>query len=1107
MGAPPWWAGGFVLLPLLLLLTCLSAMRLDPERIATRLRIEREIELDKLEALESVNSSISRKRGIRQALGQPKEISIQVTAPLFSSRLYEYGIAAGDVQLPKSLDIGQRIDLTNPIVFFGEEFLTLYILSNGGIGFDQSSRTYKASVLPSEGLKLIAPFWNRNDLRNGGNVYYREVTKGRVLERGQAEIRFQYDKNLKVVSALLVTWEKMQPVGAAALPDENTNTFQAAIFVTENGTFANFIYSNIGWTQGAEAGFNKGDGKTHFALHTSGTGNIMFLEEYGNTGIPGEWMFEFSQNKIIRCKAGIKGNTCDEECGKGEFGVDCEGCCRCTELGACHPVTGECQKGGCTTCWIGSNCQTRSPECKSQKSSNKKCAPNALSFEDYDRCGEPSQRCRCLSGFQGDGYKMCKDIDECAQPRTCHPNAVCTNTPGKFFCSCKSGYSGDGIKECSLSFLLPNENHHILPKARAARLDWQLKHPLNIFGKVQDKITLSTTGLIGISELPNDMKSLSEMSGIEAIAPFYADIDMDRGSGKMTVKEITGNETLDRLTRSINTQYGDTDFLAQSAVIVTLDNVTNGQTSTKGNNLQTVLIGGVDSQQKPKTFVQLLYKDVPWGDTAESGILSGEAQSSILLPGSGTAGMSQLATLSNVKQPGVWIYRIDESSVHSCPKESLAPPYCDHLQPATTTQKYISNRLPDARANLNEKSESLMLPPDFDFPRTIKPTFVEKPKGQAGNARPNAKNANRQKPRPQFGSTPHKPLVSLSDEDFEAIGPDAFEATFPPFVTVIPEIFVDDKKGSKKTQPLSRSRPLPDFSTDESSQKSTVSPIDRHATQPQHRQTTKTSAFTTTMQPTTESTFPTFSDSFEETTHRMHKMPSTRMPEPDPETIVVGKVEEQETLDSLEPITEEFITTTRAIQVLTISPKILRTKPTTAAPKKRLPPQIVTAATTPPVIATGDKQEHHAAKLAIIIPTGIVAVWLILLCLIASVVCCKKRTTEAQLREIYGPTYAVRPTAYNFKTRNPSNNMDPYEDHLEKAARLSSEMNAYGQNRTSLYGSYWNMNNHSPSSQPTGSSGSSGSGSGQRNGRNHSGGGPAPYTTGFNQNRYYSGRY
>ena len=65
---------------------------------------------------------------------------------------------------------------------------------------------------------------------------------------------------------------------------KNTNTFQLALFSTSNGTFANFIYSNIGWTQGAEAGFNAGDGNNFFALPTSGTGNIMYLEDYGNTG-------------------------------------------------------------------------------------------------------------------------------------------------------------------------------------------------------------------------------------------------------------------------------------------------------------------------------------------------------------------------------------------------------------------------------------------------------------------------------------------------------------------------------------------------------------------------------------------------------------------------------------------------------------------------------------------------------------------------------------------------------------------------------------------------------------------------------------------------------
>ena len=49
----------------------------------------------------------------------------------------------------------------------------------------------------------------------------------------------------------------------------------AAIFNTDNGTYANYIFSNIGWTQGAESGFNAGDAVNYFSLPTSGTGNIM----------------------------------------------------------------------------------------------------------------------------------------------------------------------------------------------------------------------------------------------------------------------------------------------------------------------------------------------------------------------------------------------------------------------------------------------------------------------------------------------------------------------------------------------------------------------------------------------------------------------------------------------------------------------------------------------------------------------------------------------------------------------------------------------------------------------------------------------------------------
>ena len=126
-------------------------------------------------------------------------------------------------------------------------------MSNGAIGMDVTEKGYKADVFPA-GQTLIAPFWNRNDLRKGGSVYYREETDGRVLERGASEIRYQYDKTVKVLSAIVVTWENMQPLGGKTLPVTNTNTFQTIVYQTDNGTFANYIYKNIGWTQGAEVG-------------------------------------------------------------------------------------------------------------------------------------------------------------------------------------------------------------------------------------------------------------------------------------------------------------------------------------------------------------------------------------------------------------------------------------------------------------------------------------------------------------------------------------------------------------------------------------------------------------------------------------------------------------------------------------------------------------------------------------------------------------------------------------------------------------------------------------------------------------------------------------
>lgn len=51
---------------------------------------------------------------------------------------------------------------------------------------------------------------------------------------------------------------------------------------------------------------------TNFANNNVYARARRYLEEYGNTGIPGEWMFQVDERRVIRCKVGVKGDTCDQ---------------------------------------------------------------------------------------------------------------------------------------------------------------------------------------------------------------------------------------------------------------------------------------------------------------------------------------------------------------------------------------------------------------------------------------------------------------------------------------------------------------------------------------------------------------------------------------------------------------------------------------------------------------------------------------------------------------------------------------------------------------------------------------------------------------------------
>ena len=57
-----------------------------------------------------------------------------------------------------------------------------------------------------------------------------------------------------------------------------------------------------------------------------------------------------------------------------------------------------------------------------------------------------SSQCTCKTGYQGNGFLNCSDVDECVHARNvCHSDADCINTVGSYRCVCLKGYHGDGV--------------------------------------------------------------------------------------------------------------------------------------------------------------------------------------------------------------------------------------------------------------------------------------------------------------------------------------------------------------------------------------------------------------------------------------------------------------------------------------------------------------------------------------------------------------------------------------------------------------------------------------------------------------------------------------
>jgi alpha-tectorin len=196
---------------------------------------------------------------------------IQNPKALSKSSLYPYGIKNGDLVFRK-LDDGFVGPIPIPIFpFFGKSFSSVYVSTNGILTFNRGVSEYTSQQFPFSDISGVAPYWTDIDNRVGGDIYYREVTDGTVLDQIGNDIRRAYPvlASCHPIWAYIVTYDEVAEYGSNNYLKNITT--QAVIATNGRNSFAIFNYGNLMWpvpssTRKVQAGFNAVDGKNYFVL-------------------------------------------------------------------------------------------------------------------------------------------------------------------------------------------------------------------------------------------------------------------------------------------------------------------------------------------------------------------------------------------------------------------------------------------------------------------------------------------------------------------------------------------------------------------------------------------------------------------------------------------------------------------------------------------------------------------------------------------------------------------------------------------------------------------------------------------------------------------------
>ena len=178
---------------------------------------------------------------------------------------------------------------TNGIISFNENF-TAYIPSKFPCGYGPRNSDYN---IPA----LIAPFWHNFDLHRGGNIYYRQTADSYVI---QSLYTLLLNNTLSlngvtITNIIIATWDRVPPYTSLRTLQSSypLNTLQ--VILAGDGTsvsYVVFIYGDIQWGEGAQIGFNAGDGTVYFTIPGALSSATLNISQMSNVGSPGLFIYK-----------------------------------------------------------------------------------------------------------------------------------------------------------------------------------------------------------------------------------------------------------------------------------------------------------------------------------------------------------------------------------------------------------------------------------------------------------------------------------------------------------------------------------------------------------------------------------------------------------------------------------------------------------------------------------------------------------------------------------------------------------------------------------------------------------------------------------------------